>query len=164
LWRWFYVGSLSLVDGQIGRSQFDIEQVLAPGQMQRAGWRCQTLPLLKDVGDIVAAKGSKFESVFDRASDLVRAIDFAQGHDFGDMEPGIEATILELAIILLSPRAQRLKCQQRFGIASFCALTQELFSVIGIFDVLMTVVTAGVGSDQLPLMINAEPVGELFKR
>jgi len=27
--------------------------------MQRAGWRCQTLPLLKDVGNIVAAKGSK---------------------------------------------------------------------------------------------------------
>src|SRR5262249_30697076 len=128
--------------------------------MQRAGWRCQTLPLLKDVGNIVAAKGRKFESVFDSASYLVRAIDFAQGHDFGEMEPGIKVTFLELAIILLGPRAERIKCQQHFGIARFCALTQELLSVIGIFDVLMTVVTAGVGSDQLPLMINTEPVGE----
>jgi hypothetical protein len=119
--------------------------------------------LLKDVGNIVAAKGSKFESVFDSASYLVRAIDFAQGHDFGDMEPGIKATFLELAIILLSPGAERIKRQEHFGIASFCALTQELLGVIGIFEVLMTVVTAGVGSDELPLMINAEPVGELLK-
>jgi hypothetical protein len=32
----------------------------------------------------------------DGASDFVRAIDFTQGHDFGDVNPGIEATFLKL--------------------------------------------------------------------
>ena len=72
----------------------------------------EALTLFEDIGNVVAAKCSKFESVFDGASDFVRAIDFTQGHDFGNVNAGIEATFLELAIILFGPRAKCIKTQE----------------------------------------------------
>src|ERR1700751_4895591 len=132
--------------------------------MQGAGLNGEALTLFEDIGNVIAAKCSKFESVLDGASDFVRAIDFTQGHDFGDMGSGIEATFLQLAIVLFGPRAKRIKTQEEFGVARFCALLEQLFGVIGVFEVPVTIVATAVGSDQLLVMINAEPIGKGFKR
>ena len=67
--------SLAFVDGEIGLLEFDLEQILAPGEMERAGLRPEALALLKDVGDLVAAEGLELEGVFDGASDFVAAMD-----------------------------------------------------------------------------------------
>jgi hypothetical protein len=66
--------SLAFVDGEIGLLEFDLEQILAPGKVERARLRPEALALLKDVGDIVAAEGLELEGVFDGASDFVAAM------------------------------------------------------------------------------------------
>jgi len=43
-------------------------------------------------------------------------------------------------------------------------LLEQLFDVIGVFEVPVPVVATGVGSNQLLVMINAEPLGKGFKR
>jgi hypothetical protein len=40
-------------------------------------------------------------------------------------------------LILLDPRAKRIKCEQLSGVADFCALTQESLGVIGIRSVMI---------------------------
>jgi len=119
--------------------------------------------LFKDVGNVIAAERRKFESVFDSASDFVRAIDFTQSHDFGDVEQGIKTTFLELGIILFGPRTERIKTQEQFGVAGLASLIEQILDVIGVFEVPVTIVATGVGGDQLLVMINAEPIGEDFE-
>src|SRR5208337_1930376 len=103
----------------------------------------------EDVGNVVAAECSKFESVFDGARDFVRAIDFTQGHDFGDVNPGIEATILKLAIILLGTRAKSIKTQEQFGVAGLASLIEQILDVIWVFEVPVPIVATGVGGDRI---------------
>ena len=110
--------------------------------------------MFEDVGNVVAAESSKFESVFDSASDFVRAIDFTQGHDFGDVNAGIEATILKLAMILLGKRAESIKTQEHFGVAGLASLLEQILDVIWVFEVPVPIVATGVGGDQLLVMIN----------
>src|SRR4029077_1234547 len=66
--------SLAFVDGEIGLLEFDLEQILAPGEVERAWLRAEALALLEDVSDIVAAEGLEIEGVFDGASDFVAAM------------------------------------------------------------------------------------------
>ena len=66
--------SLAFVDGEIGLLEFDLEQILAPGEVERTGLRAEALALLEDVSDIVAAEGLELEGVFDGASDFVTAM------------------------------------------------------------------------------------------
>jgi hypothetical protein len=66
--------SLAFVDGEIGLLEFDLEQILAPGEVERARLRAEALALLEDVGDIVAAEGLELEGVFDSASDFIAAM------------------------------------------------------------------------------------------
>jgi hypothetical protein len=65
---------LAFVDGEIGLLEFDLEQILAPGEVERAWLRAEALALLEDVSDIVAAEGLELEGVFDGASDFVAAM------------------------------------------------------------------------------------------
>ena len=105
--------------------------------------------MFENVSNVIAAERSKFESVFEGASDFVGAIDFTQSHDFGDVNPGIEATILKLAIILLGTRAKGVKIQEQFGVASLASLIEQILDVIGVLEVPVTIVATGVGGDQL---------------
>ena len=131
--------------------------------MQRAGLRTEALALFEDVSNVIAAECRKFESVLDGASDFVRAIDFTQGHDFGDVNPGIEATFLKLAMILLGTRAESIKTQEQFGVAGLASLIEQILDVIWVFEVPVPILATGVGGDQLLVMINAEPIGEGFE-
>jgi hypothetical protein len=63
-----------LVHGEIGLLEFDLEQILAPGEVERARLRAEALALLEDVSDIVTAEGLELEGVFDGASDFVAAM------------------------------------------------------------------------------------------
>ena len=93
---------------------------------------------------------------------LCPGIDFTQGHDFGDVNPGIEATFLKLAMILLGTRAESIKTQEQFGVAGLASLIEQILDVIGVFEVPVTIVATGVGRSAL-VMINAEPIGEGFE-
>jgi len=121
------------------------------------------LLLAEDVGNVIAAECFKFESVFDGASDFVRAVNFTQGHDFGDVNPGIEATFLKLAMILLGTRAESIKTQEQFGVAGLTSLIEQILDVIWVFEVPVPIVATGVAGNQLLVMINAEPIGEGFE-
>jgi hypothetical protein len=119
--------------------------------------------LFEDVSNVIAAKRSKFQSVFEGASDFVGPIDFTQSHDFGDVNPGIETTILKLAIILLGIRTESIKAQEQFGVASLASLIEQVLDVIWVFEVPVPIVATGMGGNQLLVMINAEPIGEGFE-
>ena len=119
--------------------------------------------MFENVSNVIATKCSKFESVFEGASDFVGAIDFTQSHYFGDVNPGIEATILKLAIILLGKRAESVKAQEQFGVAGLASLIEQILDVIWVFEVPVPIVATGVAGDELLVMINAEPIGEGFE-
>ena len=77
------------------------------------------------------------------------------------MNPGIEATILKLAIILLSTRAESTKTQDQFGVAGLASFIEQILDVVGVLEVPVPIVATSVGGDQLLVMINAEPIGSI---
>ena len=88
---------LAVVEVQIGGRDIQIEQVLAPGQVEGPRSGGHMLPLQENVGYVLAAEGFKGDGVLDGPSDLIGAIDLAQGDDLLDMMGSIEAFVLQFA-------------------------------------------------------------------
>jgi len=87
-----------LVRGQIGGGQFQVQEVLAAGEVQRRGRGRGGLALLQQVGDVITTVRLKSEGVVNGAGHGGRAVEFAQGNDFLDVVGGGEALFLQLAI------------------------------------------------------------------
>jgi hypothetical protein len=64
------------------------------------------------------------------------------------VNPGIEATILKLAIILLGNRAESVKAQEQFGVAGLASLIEQILDVIWVFEVPVPIVATGVAGDE----------------
>ena len=126
--------------------------------MQRAGLRQQPLPLLQQVGDILATERLELQGVLNGAGGFVRAVDFAQRHDLADVMQRVQPPLLEFAVKRFGLRRHGQQAHQQFLIAGFAALLEQLAGMIGIFDILMPLVTARMAGDQLFLMIDAQMV------
>ena len=57
----------------------------------------------------------------------------------------IEATLLHLEVIGLRPRGEGEKAPKELMIARFFALLQQWLGVIGVFDILESIVASGCG-------------------
>jgi hypothetical protein len=57
------------------------------------------------------------------------------------------------------PRKRVRRTQEQFGVAGLASLIEQSLDVIGVFEIPGTIVATGVGSDQLLVMVNAEPIG-----
>jgi hypothetical protein len=65
-----------IVEGEIRLRELDLQEVLAPSQMQGAGFREGRGAAFEEIGDVLATKGLEDEGILDRAGDLFLAIDF----------------------------------------------------------------------------------------
>ena len=92
------MGLLGFIGFQIGSRQVQIKEVLPPGEMQGAGRRQLSAPLVEQVGNILGAVDLEFGGVFQCPDKLLARIEFAQRHDLPDMMPGIEMPVFELPI------------------------------------------------------------------
>ena len=123
-----------MIDGKISRSQFDLEQVLTPGKVQRAGLGCEALALFEDVSNVIAAEGLELEGIFDGTGHFVGAINLAQCDDLGDVESRAQAALLELAMILFGTRTESIKAQEQFGIPGCAAPLKKFLDVVRVFE------------------------------
>ena len=76
------------------------------------------------------------------------------------MDAFVEVAGLELLVIELGVRAERVEGEQPFGVASAATLVEEFLDVVGVFEVAVALVAAGVGGDEVVGVIEAEPVRE----
>ena len=63
------------------------------------------------------------------------------------MLTGVKSVQLKLEVILFGTGTEAIEAQQQFGVAGCTALTKQFLAVIGIFEVLVPVVAAGVRGD-----------------
>ena len=54
---------------------------------------------------------------------------------------------LKLEVILFGTGTEAIEAQQQFGVACCTALIEQFLAVLGVFEVLVPVVAAGVGGD-----------------
>src|ERR1700726_46798 len=64
---------------------------------------------------------------------------------------------LKLEVILFGTGTEPIEAQQPFGVACCPALIEQFLAVLGIFEILVPVVAAGVGGDQLLAVVGVDP-------
>ena len=145
---------------EVGGGEFEIEQVGAAGEME--GSRCRGVAgaLFEDVFDVLAGVGLALDGVLDGEGYFFGAVDFGEGDDLVDMNALVEVAGGELLVIVFGVWADGVEGEQPFGVASAAALVEEFFDVVGVFEVAVALVAAGVGGDELVGVIEAEAVGE----
>ena len=94
-------GWFGFVRGEIGGGDFQIEQVLPPGQVERGRGRGDALALLQDIGDVFAAVGFVNDGIGEGAGDFVGAIDFAERDDLLHVMRCIEPPFIEFVAVEL---------------------------------------------------------------
>ena len=158
---WF---SWFVVEAQVCGGEFEIQEIGAPGEVQRAGARGVSLALLEDVLDVLAGERLAGDGVIDGAGDFVGPVDVGEGDDLVDMDAGVEAAGAQLLVVVLCLRAQGVKGEQPLGVARPSALVEEFAHVIGVFKIAVPLVTAGMRRHHVVVMVEAEAVGERFER
>jgi hypothetical protein len=76
----------------------------------------------------------------------------------------VEAALCELSVIEFGLGREGQKAQEELVIAGFFALRQEGLGMIGVFEIPMAVIAAGVAGDEVVVVVEAEPVGIGFQR
>jgi hypothetical protein len=109
-------------------------------------------------GDLVAGA-----CVVDGEGDVSGAVNFGQGDDFVDVDAGVEAAGGELLVVGFGPGTEGVEGQEPFGVAGTAALVEEFFDVVGVLEVAVALVAAGVGGDEVVGVIEAEAAGEGVK-
>lgn len=148
-----------MIDGEVWWLGVQIQQIGSSGQVQSTRLRQLTFVLLEDVGDVFAAESLKAQGIFDGAGDFFCAVDFAQGHDFGYMLVVVEASFLELTIVLLGLGREGHEAHEQSLFMRLAPLLEELADMVRIFKVLMPVVTADMFSNQFFLVMDAKAFG-----
>src|ERR1035438_10197490 len=86
--------------GRVRVGQVQVEQVGGARQVQGAGFRQRTSPLLQEVGDVFATVSLVFVGIEKGAADLIGAIDFDQRQDFLDVMAGVEPALPQLFVVI----------------------------------------------------------------
>lgn len=80
------------------------------------------------------------------------------------MSAGVEPARGQLLMVGFGLWAEGVKSQQQLALARGVAVGEEFFDVLGIFEVAVALVAAGVGGDELVVGIDAEPIGKAFEQ
>ena len=75
----------------------------------------------------------------------------------------VEAPLFELAVVEFGLRREGQKAHEDLVIAGFFALLEQGLGMIGVFDVEVAIVTAGMTRHELVLVIETEAVGIGFQ-
>src|SRR5665213_79849 len=89
-----------LVDGQVRFGQFELQQVGASGQEERAGGlRLRARPGFEQMGDVFAGEGAEDQRILEGAAARVLAVDFGESEDFARVYARIEAPCHQALVI-----------------------------------------------------------------
>ena len=120
--------------------------------------------MLQEIGNGVGGKGAILEGIGQGTGDGFWAIDVTQGDNLAYVMMRVEAARFELSVIEFGLGREGQKAQEELVIAGFFALLQEWLGMIGVFEIPMAVLAAGVAGDELVVVVEAEPVGRGFQR
>src|SRR5260370_27457604 len=98
------------------------------------------------------------EPILQGSRDSLDAVDLAQRDDLAHVLPRIGTPLLEPFVIGLSVRAQTQEAQHQPLFASIAALCEECLRMLGVLDVLMAIVAAGMSGDHQVVVANADPL------
>lgn len=87
-----------MIEIEVWRFQFDVEQVNASGQVKR-GRRCEVRAELEEVGDVLGGKCLGRGGILDGADELVVAVDFEEREDFAHVRQGFDLACLESFVV-----------------------------------------------------------------
>jgi hypothetical protein len=76
---------------------------------------------------------------------------------------GIDPPLCELSVVGVGVRREGEKAQEELLVASLFPLLKKRFGVIGVLEVLMAIVAAGMAGNELLLGIETEPIGIGFE-
>jgi len=93
------IGSV-FVNGEIGLLHIDFEEIFPSREMQGCGLRQEAGALLQKICDVLAGESLEVEGILHGPLDLIRSMDFAQGHDLLNVVPGVHSAFIELPVIV----------------------------------------------------------------
>ena len=96
-----------VVEREVGLWEFELEEVAAPGQVQRRGLGRRTGAGFEEIGDVVGGERAVLEGVVERAGGGLGAVDLAEGDDFAYVMDGVESALLEFAVVLVGAGGER---------------------------------------------------------
>jgi hypothetical protein len=97
-----------------------------------------------------------------RLSGAEEGKDLGQRHDLADVVGGFEPLLLETFVIGLSIRGQRQEAQHQTLFPGTHTLGEQALGVLGILDIQVTRVAAGVTGDELGVEVDCDAVGIEF--
>jgi len=153
-----------LVEPQVGFGQFQVQQILSAGQVQRPGFREDALPLFEQVGDVLPAEGLELQGILDGPGGGVRPVDLGQGDDLANVMQDVEPPLSETLVESLGLGRQRQQPLQQLLVTSATTLQKQGLGVIGILEVAPAVVAAHMPGDQPVLVVQAQLVGVELER
>jgi hypothetical protein len=133
-----------LVHAEVRRLEAQIEQSGAPREVQGTLLRRKTSALFQEIGNIVGGKGAVLEGIGQGTGDGFWAIDVTQGDELAYGMMRVEAALCELAVREFGLGREGQKAPEELVIAGFFALRQEWLGMIGVFEIPMAVIAAGV--------------------
>ena len=137
----------------------EFEEVLSPGEMQGALLGGKAGALLEQVGDVVGGKGALFEGIGQSTGRGRWAVDVAEGDDLAHVVVWVEASLFELSVVEFGLRGEGEKAHEDLVVTRLFSLLEQRLWMVGVFEVAMSIVTAGVAGDELVLMVKTEAVG-----
>ena len=98
---------MRFVEPQVGFGEFQVQQVLSPGQVQGPGFRQDALALFEQVGDVLAAEGLELQGILDGSGGGLCAVDLGQSDDLADVMQDVEPPLGEALVKSFSLGRQR---------------------------------------------------------
>ncbi len=89
------------------------------------------------------------DGVVDGEGDFFGTVDVGEGDDFVDVDAGVEVAGAELLVVGFGLRTEGVEAQQPLGVAGAAALVEEFLDVIGVLEVAVALVAAGMGGDEI---------------
>ena len=127
--------------------------------MEGAGFADGTGALGQEIGEVLDAEGVEGEGVLEGASGGVASVDFDQGESLLDVMGEVGTPLTQLLEVGLGLRAQGEELDELELAATLTPLGEEFLLVLGVDDIPVTVVGAGMFGDRALLVVEEQTLG-----
>ena len=123
--------------------------------MESAGFGDGPGALFQEIGDVFATEGVQRHRVLESAGDVFVSVNLGQSDDFLDVPAIIQALGLEVSLIFLGLGAESQEALEKGLVASLEALGEQFADMVGMLEVPVAFVAAGMfGHDLLVVQEN----------
>ena len=127
---------------RVGLGELEFEQVGAPGEVQRRGLGERAGSGFEEIGDVVAGERAIVEGIVEGAGGGLGAVGLTERDDFAHVMDRIEATLLELAVVLVGAGGQRDEALEQALGGGLAALFEQGAGVVGVLEVAVSLVAS----------------------